>query len=162
MSYRGSDIVALCESVTGKAPRKNDRGWMAVCPAHKDDYPSLSICDGERGVLLNCFQGCTAKEICNALNIELKDLFYDNNQPIKRRSNYSREQFEIDTMHCFIHYSEKLDGIVASQDEYKSFRRAEERLREYVKRDRAEKDRTRRRKISGAGRDNHTMPKGRK
>ena len=151
MSYRGFDVVALIENATGKAPRKNQRGWMAVCPAHDDDYPSLSICDGERGVLLNCFQGCTAKEICDSLGIELKSLFYDQKRPTKK-SNYSKEQFEIDTMHCFIWHNQKLDGTTPSEDEYKSFRAAEERLRRYVQGKSSGKITARRRKVSAKGR----------
>jgi hypothetical protein len=31
---------------------------IACCPAHDDRTPSLSICDGDHLVIVNCFAGC--------------------------------------------------------------------------------------------------------
>ena len=31
--------------------RKGGAGWMARCPAHDDQTPSLSICDAEDGMV---------------------------------------------------------------------------------------------------------------
>lgn len=55
--------------------RQSRKGWTARCPAHHDRIPSLSVREGERGVLLHCWAGCTVKEICAALGLDLKDLF---------------------------------------------------------------------------------------
>ena len=97
MPYRGSDLVELVVGITGKPARKNAKGWVCVCPAHQDDYPSLSIGDGDRGVLLNCFQGCSLKQICQAIGIERHELFYDDKKPTRNRHpNYSAEQRELD------------------------------------------------------------------
>ena len=42
---------------------------MVCCPCHQDSTPSLSISDGQDGVLLvNCFSGCDPVEILRALN----------------------------------------------------------------------------------------------
>ncbi len=39
-------------------------GWLAKCPAHDDQTPSLSIKDGNQGrVLLFCFAGCDTKQV---------------------------------------------------------------------------------------------------
>jgi len=51
--------------------------WTARCPSHPDRSPSLSIHEGERGILLRCFAGCSLDEICRALNISQRDLFFD-------------------------------------------------------------------------------------
>lgn len=57
-------------------PKKEARGWKVSCPAHTDSDPSLSITEGDDGrVLLNCFAGCTANEIVEALGITMSDLF---------------------------------------------------------------------------------------
>lgn len=32
---------------------------MCRCPAHTDSNPSLSIRQGERGILVTCFAGCS-------------------------------------------------------------------------------------------------------
>lgn len=60
-------------------------GWQARCPAHTDRSPSLSIREGERGVLVHCFAGCSVREVCAALSLELKDLFSDTPLPQGQR-----------------------------------------------------------------------------
>lgn len=50
--------------------------YVARCPSHGDRNPSLSIKQGERGVLLRCWSaGCTAAQICAAMGLKLSDLF---------------------------------------------------------------------------------------
>ena len=51
--------------------------WMARCPAHDDRSPSLSIQEGDRGILLRCWAGCTLEEITKALGLAVRDLFFD-------------------------------------------------------------------------------------
>jgi len=65
--------------------RQTARGWSALCPAHPDKTPSLAIKEGERGVLLRCWAGCTVEEICAALGLEVKDLFSDSPLPRGQR-----------------------------------------------------------------------------
>jgi hypothetical protein len=56
--------------------KQTHRGWQARCPAHGDRSPSLSIREAEDGrILLHCFAGCKAQEICDALHIPLRELF---------------------------------------------------------------------------------------
>ncbi len=56
--------------------RPTGDGWKAVCPAHDDQDPSLSIAEGEDGrCLLKCFAGCSTAKIVSALGLELSDLF---------------------------------------------------------------------------------------
>lgn len=63
--------------------KRSGSGWIACCPAHEDQNPSLSISEGDDGkVLLHCFAGCSVKEITAALELETKDLFHCNS-PIK-------------------------------------------------------------------------------
>ena len=48
----------------------------AICPAHEDNAPSLSVSTGRDGkILLNCHAGCTSREIVEALGLTLEDLF---------------------------------------------------------------------------------------
>lgn len=50
--------------------------WAARCPAHPDRNPSLSIAEGDdHRILLKCFAGCSAFEVCGALGIDVTDLF---------------------------------------------------------------------------------------
>ncbi len=76
--------------------RRSGRGYMARCPTHQDRSPSLSIKEGDRGVLVRCFAGCTVKEICRALGLGVSDLFFDavSNDPSQRRQEAERRDHE--------------------------------------------------------------------
>ena len=67
-------------------PRGNGR-YSALCEAHADKSPSLSVSEGEKGILLKCWAGCTVAEICRSLGIEQRDLFFDvpETDPQRRR-----------------------------------------------------------------------------
>ena len=57
-------------------PRGGGERFIALCPAHEDGDPSLSIREGADGrALVHCFSGCTAAEITAALGLALSDLF---------------------------------------------------------------------------------------
>lgn len=59
--------------------KKTGNGFTALCPAHDDQNPSLSISEGDGGkILLKCFAGCPTDAIVNASGLEMKDLFRDN------------------------------------------------------------------------------------
>ncbi len=71
-----------------KVRRTGERNWIACCPAHDDKSPSMSVCDDVTGkVLVHCFGGCSAREIVEAVGLNLADLFADEpkkGQPTKR------------------------------------------------------------------------------
>lgn len=147
MSYRSEELVELCEAATGKKGRQNERGWMVVCPSHQDESPSLSISEGNKGLLLNCFQGCRVHEICGALGIKVNELFYDSDKPnYVKKTKYQREQFEIDTWTVWLYFSRKENSQIQTEDEYKSYREAEKRLRDHVAQ---ETERANRKRYSG-------------
>jgi putative DNA primase/helicase len=50
--------------------RKAGAGWMARCPAHQDQTPSLSICDaGDGKVLIRCHAGCDQEQVIASLRL---------------------------------------------------------------------------------------------
>lgn len=57
--------------------RRSGAGWAALCPGHDDHNRSLSITKGDRSVLLHCHAGCSTGDICAALGIQVRDLFFD-------------------------------------------------------------------------------------
>jgi hypothetical protein len=60
--------------------KKRGESYQALCPAHEDRDPSLSVAEGEDGrVLLNCFSGCRTSDVVEALDLEMKDLFLRRN-----------------------------------------------------------------------------------
>ena len=52
--------------------------WQAICPAHSDHDPSLSITLVDNKILLHCHAGCDVEDILYELGIEMKDLFFVN------------------------------------------------------------------------------------
>jgi predicted P-loop ATPase len=67
--------------------RKSGSGFVALCPAHEDENPSLSVNDGEKGLLLKCHAGCPLREITAALGLSAKDLFNSSNGNGSRNSH---------------------------------------------------------------------------
>jgi hypothetical protein len=49
--------------------------WVARCPAHDDRHASLSVAEGEKGVVLHCHSGCQPAAITAALDVGLSALF---------------------------------------------------------------------------------------
>lgn len=57
-------------------------GWVAKCPAHGDDNPSLSIARGEDGRwLVHCHAGCSAEAVVSAVGLKMCDLMPANEKP---------------------------------------------------------------------------------
>ncbi len=55
--------------------KRNGNGWMARCPAHEDNTPSLHISERNDGsVGLYCYAGCKFESVIAALGIESRQL----------------------------------------------------------------------------------------
>ena len=70
------------ESVPGKA--------TALCPAHNDKNPSLSVKLTDQKILLNCHAGCSFTAIVSALNMYINQFNTKNSKPKKRRQEVCR------------------------------------------------------------------------
>ena len=68
-----AELLPLLEGVRSRGQGK----WSAKCPAHADKSPSLTIAEGDRGLLLKCWAGCTIEEITSRLGVTVADLFFD-------------------------------------------------------------------------------------
>ena len=56
--------------------RRSGQGWEALCPAHEDRNPSLSIAQGDDGrCLLYCQAGCGLADVLAACGLSERDLF---------------------------------------------------------------------------------------
>src|SRR5262249_22853681 len=69
-------VTQLLSRVDGVRCRGAGR-WTARCPAHDDRSPSLSVREGDRGILLKCWAGCSLHEITDALGVTIPNLFFD-------------------------------------------------------------------------------------
>ncbi|MHC4961725.1 MAG: DUF3987 domain-containing protein, partial [Planctomycetota bacterium] len=72
MSSQHQKIIDRLENIKSTGSGQ----WQALCPAHEDKKPSLSIGTGDDGrVLLKCHAGCDIKDILAAINLTERDLF---------------------------------------------------------------------------------------
>jgi len=56
--------------------RQTGEGYTALCPAHDDRDPSLSIRTGTEGkALLKCHAGCATPDVLKAIGLSMNDLF---------------------------------------------------------------------------------------
>ena len=73
-----SALERVRESLTSRGSRIEAQGrdrFLAQCPSHEDGRPSLSVRQGDRGVLLYCFAGCSSRDIAADLGLQVRDLF---------------------------------------------------------------------------------------
>lgn len=55
--------------------------WLALCPAHPDRDPSLSIRLAGDKLLLHCFAGCAPDAVLEALGLTWRDLYAKDSKP---------------------------------------------------------------------------------
>ena len=78
------DFVSRLDKVKRTGPNR----YIARCPAHDDKSPSLTISVGNNGsVLVNCFGGCGAIDVINAMGLDWSDLLPDNQDEVKPKKN---------------------------------------------------------------------------
>src|SRR5262249_4815689 len=87
----------IAEKLAGRRGNPCHGNYLVCCPAHKDDTPSLSLRDGERGLLVNCFAGCTQSDIFVAIRRMDRSLLTPGAtapEPAKGSSEYERRQHD--------------------------------------------------------------------
>ena len=70
-------IIDLLGGERGKPKHgKNGLEHMCLCPVHGDRKPSLSVTEGDKGIIMTCTsQGCSTEAICEKLGISMSELF---------------------------------------------------------------------------------------
>lgn len=78
-------VLPMLDGAKNTGPNK----WLARCPAHDDKHPSLSVGLAPSGaVLLKCWAGCEAVDVCAAIGLKLRDLFpHDERGPVYTPAN---------------------------------------------------------------------------
>ncbi len=140
--YRGIEFVELIERVTGAKSIEGTNGWTIKCPSHSDGSPSLSVRENGAGtnLLVNCYAGCSIKEICDSLGISVGQLFFTKSANFKKRTRYERERLEIDKTVGWLFRERRKNCQPCGVQEQEEFDSAEKRLREYVARGNPKKD----------------------
>lgn len=62
------DVLGRLQGVRG-----GNGQWVARCPAHEDEHPSLSITESQGKILLYCHAGCSYEQIREALGLDDHD-----------------------------------------------------------------------------------------
>jgi hypothetical protein len=71
---KADTFLSRCEKVK---PTGNGT-WLACCPAHEDQNPSMAVRETDEGVVLvHCFAGCGIDAILGALGLQFDALFPD-------------------------------------------------------------------------------------
>lgn len=72
-------------------PRERAGRWLALCPAHDDTHPSLSVGEGgDHRVLVVCRAGCPTPNVVAALGLEMRDLFPQTVNPTNPMEAWNR------------------------------------------------------------------------
>lgn len=58
-----------------------DGRQMFACPSHGDDTPSLSLKEGDEGMLIKCFGGCETKDVLGEVGLDWADIHYVRKTP---------------------------------------------------------------------------------
>tara|TARA_R110002049_G_scaffold281333_1_gene460843 strand:+ start:10221 stop:10706 length:486 start_codon:yes stop_codon:yes gene_type:complete len=107
--------------------QSGDGKWIARCPAHQDNGPSLTIADkGDGRTLIHCFAGCGALDVLTALGLDWSDLY-----PPKQESylgSVTRRERTIDELVVEIATADMRAGKELSRDDRERCREALLRL----------------------------------
>src|SRR5262245_8477755 len=88
-----STTARIAEALAGGKVRPHGGNYLVRCPAHDDDSPSLSLRDGDRGVIVHCFAGCKAVDVYDAIRRKDRKLLERGQaapEPVKGSSEYER------------------------------------------------------------------------
>jgi Toprim domain len=112
-----SSAARIAAALAGrKVKRGRDGNYLVRCPAHADDNPSLSLRDGERGVIVHCFTGCDPADVYAAIRRKRRDLLEPGqtaSKPIKDSAEYERRQH--DKAQWFWRQARPIVGTVAEK-----------------------------------------------
>ena len=62
-----SDAARIAAALAGRPMRPMGGNYLVRCPAHDDQSPSLSLRDGDRGLMVHCFSGCDPLDVLAAI-----------------------------------------------------------------------------------------------
>lgn len=91
-------LEAFLEKLQGV--RKNGSGYIAKCPAHEDNDPSLSIALGQRGVVFHCHAGCDPDAVIAAAGVQWSELFPDGSKPGTKMRRRDWRAIELESYAC--------------------------------------------------------------
>lgn len=99
MAKRGITIHDILGQLKVKGRPDGEGNYKCRCPAHDDKQASLSIREGDKGIVIKCFAGCSLDSICGRLGIKPADLFWEDDdkrppQQTAKKSKTPPKQFD--------------------------------------------------------------------
>ena len=79
MAKRGQTIHEILSALGCKDRPGASGEYKCHCPAHKDKQASLTVKEGDKGIVLKCHAGCDTDAICTKLGMKISDLFWEDN-----------------------------------------------------------------------------------
>ena len=70
--------------------KMNGRGFVALCPAHADKNPSLTVARGTTGWLVKCQVGCTFFEVVSAAGLRPLDFKFGSSDSLPTSTELDR------------------------------------------------------------------------
>jgi hypothetical protein len=92
-----SIAARIAAAIAGRPVTARGGNYLVRCPAHDDSTPSLSLRDGNHGLLVHCFAGCPTSEVFVAIRRIDRGLLQPGQTappPIKGSGEYERRRHE--------------------------------------------------------------------
>lgn len=97
-----------------KVQNSNGTGqYTALCPSHQDKERSLSVAEGEKGLVIKCFAGCETKEILQSLGLDWRDIWAEKDDNYQTQ-NITKKTGKKKKNHLYI-WEEKAQKISAAK-----------------------------------------------
>lgn len=77
MAKRGLTIHDILNALGCRSRPDGDGNYKCRCPAHDDKQESLSVREGDKGIVIKCFAGCSIDAICGRLGMKPAELFFE-------------------------------------------------------------------------------------
>lgn len=96
--------------------KETGRGqYMALCPAHDDGSPSLSVRETSDGTLLvHCFAECQTADVMAAVGLTMADLFPDSGRRARSPMRRHERRHDLRTVFSGIAYEIQLAALIVS------------------------------------------------
>lgn len=77
MAIRGVTIQEILSRLGCTGRPDGEGNYKCKCPAHDDRQESLSVREGNKGIVIKCFAGCSIDSICGRLGMKPAELFWE-------------------------------------------------------------------------------------
>jgi len=94
------DLLSRLHNVQDKGGGK----YTARCPGHEDGHNSLSVAQGEKGIVIHCHAGCSIEKILSVMGLSMSDLFTEKQIP----QTVAKSKREIEKVYDYVDKDGKL------------------------------------------------------